>query len=195
MGCNRALVGLTCFLQVACAAAIITITALKLHKVNITWNGQTWNSEVQNTCLLGKMDNGGNLCYLAYMAGGISIAATATLSILQCCTCYLCGLGTILDAVFAAAGTLLWAVVGVIFNQYNSRPVMAYVPRSDWRLSITILSFSACGLFGVMALAAVSSMLSACCCGGRSCCGGPTHTKVVYRDVEKGQGQGQFMAR
>lgn len=182
-------------LQVACAAAIIAITALKLHRVNITWDDKTWNSDVQNICLLGTMSNGANLCYFAYMAGGISIVATAVLSILQCCTCYLCGLGTLLDAIFAAAGTFLWAIAGVIFNQYNSKPVMANVPRSDWRLSITILSFSACALFGVMALAAVYSLLSACCCAGRSCCGGSTRTKVVYRDVEKGQGQGQFMVR
>ena len=178
--------------QVAAAAAIITITALKLNRINLTWNDQTWKSDVQNTCLLGTMSNGANLCYFAYMAGGISIIAAAALSILQCCTCYLCGLGTVLDAVFAMAGTFLWAIAGIIFNQYNKQPSMANVPRPEWRLSITILSFTACGLFGVMALAAVYNMLSACC----GCCAGRTHTRtqVVYRDVEKGQ-QGQFMAR
>lgn len=98
--------------------------------------------------------------------------------------------GGILDAVFAAAGTFLWAIAGIIFNTYNKAPAMANVPRPEWRLSITILSFSACAVFGVMALAAVFSLLSACCC----CCKGSSpQTKVVYRDVEKGQGQ--FMAR
>lgn len=177
-------------LQLACAASIIVITALKLHNFNVSWDKNTWNSDVKNTCLLGTMSNGANLCYFAYMAGGISIVATGALSILQCCTCYLCGLGTILDAVFAAAGTFLWAIAGIIFNEYNKAPAVTNAPLPQWRLSITVLSFSACALFGVMALAAVYSMLTACCC---SCCGGGSRTKVVYRDAEKGQGQ--FMAR
>lgn len=180
-------------LQLACAAAIIVITALKLHKVNITWDDKTWNTDVLNTCLLGTMENGANLCYFAYIAGGISVLATLALSILQCCTCHLCGLGGLLDAAFAAAGTILWAIAGVIFDQYYKKPAMQNVPRPEWRLSITILSFTACALFGIMALAAIYSILSACCCGG--CCGGGSRTRkqVVYRDVEKGRGQ--FMVR
>jgi len=180
-------------LQLACAAAIIVITALKLHKVNITWDDKTWNTDVLNTCLLGTMENGANLCYFAYIAGGISVLATLALSILQCCTCHLCGLGGLLDAVFAAAGTILWAIAGVIFDRYYKQPAMQNVPRPEWRLSITILSFAACALFGIMALAAIYSILSACCCGG--CCGGGSskRTQVVYRDVEKGRGQ--FMVR
>jgi hypothetical protein len=182
--------------QVACAAAIITITALKLHKINLTWDNKTWNSDVQNVCLLGFMENGANLCYFAYMAGGISVVATAALSILQCCTCHLCGLGTILDAVFAAAGTVLWAVAGIIFNEYNSSPTMTNMPRPQWRLSITILSFTACALFGLMALAAVYGLLSACCgCCCRRGGGSKTRAQVVYRDVEKGHQHGQFMTK
>lgn len=181
-------------MQVACAAAIIVITALKLHKVNVAWDEKKWSADVQNVCLLGFMNNGGNLCYFAYMASGISLAATAALSILQCCTCYLCGLGTLLDAVFAMAGACLWAVSGLIFNKYNTQPSMANVPRPDWRFSITVLSFSACALFGIMGLAAIYSVLAAVCCC--KCCGGSSsraRTQVVYRDAEKGQGQ--FMVR
>lgn len=79
-------------MQLACAASIIVITALKLHNFRVTWDDKTWNADVNNTCLLGTMSNGANLCYFAYMAGGISIIATGALSILQCCTCHLCGL-------------------------------------------------------------------------------------------------------
>lgn len=179
--------------QFACAAAIIVITALKLHKVNILFNDQTWNVDVLNQCLLGTMSNGANLCYFAYAAGGISVVATMALSILQCCTCNLCGLGGILDAAFAAAGTVLWAAAGVIFDQCYKlmQQTNPNVPRQQWRFSITVISFSACGLFGIMAVAAVWSILSSCCCGG--CCGGGSRTKTVYRDVEKGHGQ--FMTR
>jgi hypothetical protein len=179
-------------LQLACAAAVIVITAMKLHKVDIIFNQNTWNADVLNQCLLGTMSNGANLCYFAYIAGGISVIATAALSILQCCTCNLCGLGGILDAAFAAAGTVMWAIAGVIFNQYYNlqETQTPGVPRQQWRFSIPILSFCACALFGIMALAAVYSLLSACCC----CCGGGrSRTKVVYRDVEKGQSQ--FMVR
>jgi hypothetical protein len=173
----------------ACAAAIIVITALKLHKVDIIFNQNTWNADVLNKCLLGTMSNGANLCYFAYIAGGISVIATAALSILQCCTCNLCGLGGIVDAAFAAAGTVMWAIAGVIFNQYYNLQEAQNpgVPRQQWRFSIPILSFCACALFGIMALAAVYSLLSSCCC---NCCGGGrSRTKVVYRDVEKGQSQ------
>lgn len=170
---------------------------MKLHKVNVAFDGKTWNPDVQNVCLLGFMNNGGNLCYFAYGAAGISVLATVVLSILQCCTCHLCGLGTVLDAVFAAVGTVVWAIAGVIFDYYQKQPAMQNVPRPEWRLSITILSFVACALFGLMALAAIWSMFSACCCGGGGCCSSsPARTKVVYRDVEKGgHQQGQFMAR
>lgn len=178
------------WLQLACATAIVIITSLKLHNVKLNWDGKAWNANLENTCLLGTMDNGTNLCYFAYAAGGISIIATAALSILQCCTCHFCGLGGILDTMFAAAGTFLWMAAGIIFNTYNKKPAMDNAPQKDWRMSITVLSFCACALFGVMAIAAVYSMLSACC----SCCKGSSHkTKVVYKDVEKGHGQ--FMSR
>lgn len=185
--------------QVACAAAIIVITATQLHQVKITFD-EKWNLDIPNTCLLGKMDNSGNLCYLAYLSSGLSILATFALSVLQCCTCNLCGMGLILDGVLGAAGTLMWCAVGLIFNTYHNRPAMQHVPQPQWRLSITVLSFTACALFGIMALAAVYSILKAlcCCC---SCCGGGSkgqggRAQVVYRDMEKGhQGQGQFMVR
>jgi hypothetical protein len=100
------------------------------------------------------------------MAGGVSVAATGLLSLLQCCTCSLCGLGLLLDALFAAGGTLMWAAVATLFNHYNQRPIMAAVPRPEWRESITVLSFVAAALFGLMALAAVYCMLALCC----ACC-------------------------
>jgi hypothetical protein len=105
------------------------------------------------------------------MAGGISVLATGLLSLLQCCTCHLCGLGVLLDGAFAAGGTLMWLVVGAVFKQHGEAPAMARAPRPEWRESITILSFVACGLFGVMALAAAACLLSALCCGGRGCGG------------------------
>jgi hypothetical protein len=121
------------------------------------------------------------------------VLATLALSILQCCTCHLCGLGTLLDAAFASAGCVLWAICGVLFDQVQKQPVMQYAPRPEWRLSIVILSFVACGLFGLMALAAIWGILSACCCG--SCCGDGSRTRTVHRDVEAGGKQGQFMRR
>ncbi|KAF8066270.1 leucine--tRNA ligase [Scenedesmus sp. PABB004] len=170
MGFSRSscLAGLACFLQAGVAAAIIVITALRLHRVHVGLDGATFAADVSNVCLLGTTDNGANLCYFAYIVSGISIIATGVLSILQCCTCNLCGLGSVLDCLFAAAGTVLWVVAGVIFNYYHKLQSAA-VPRPEWRQLIPILSFVACGLFGLMCLASIWSMVATCCgcIGGR----------------------------
>eukprot|EP00775_Hariotina_reticulata_P010785 gene10785-10942_t len=152
------------FASVGVAVAIIVITAMKLHNVKINWNNNTYNVDVANTCLLGSTNNGANLCYTAYAASGISIIATGVLSILQCCTCRLCGLGNILDAIFAAAGTAMWAAAGVVFNHYNALQNQRSAPAQEFRASISILSFVDCALFGLMFMAAVWSLLSMCCC-------------------------------
>lgn len=164
---SMCLVGLACFLQVGVAVAIIVITAMKLHNVKINWNNNTFNVDVANTCLLGNAKNGANLCYVAYAASAISIVATAILSLLQCCTCRLCGLGGILDAIFAAAGTAMWAIAGVVFNYYNHEQNKRGLPAPEFRTSISVLSFVDCGLFGIMFCAAVWSLLSMCCCKPR----------------------------
>lgn len=96
-----------------------------------------------------------------------------------------------LDAAFAAAGCVLWAIVGVIIDGVQ-KGMAASAPRPEWRLAIVILCFVGCGLFGLMALAAIWTMLSMCCCGG-GCCGG-SGGRRSYRDVEAGKG-GQFMSR
>lgn len=40
---------------------MIVVTALKLHKVSLSANEATWNVDVSNVCLLGTMENGGNM--------------------------------------------------------------------------------------------------------------------------------------
>jgi uncharacterized membrane protein YedE/YeeE len=140
---------------------------MKLHNVKMNWNNNTYNLDVANTCLLGSTNSGANLCYMAYAASGISIIATGVLSILQCCTCRLCGLGGILDAIFAAAGTALWAVAGVVFNYYNHEQNKRSIRAQEFRASISILSFVDCGLFGLMFVAALWSLFSMCCCKPR----------------------------
>lgn len=139
-------------------------------------------------CLLGTTDNGASLCVFAYGVSGVSILATAVLGILQCCTCRLCGLGTVLDAIFAAAGTVLWAIAGVVFHYYGRLPAMAAVPRPEWRGAIPVLAFTACGLFGLMCLAAIWSVVSGCCCAGRS--RGAKGARVAAKDVEGGSSGG-----
>jgi len=51
---------------------------------------------------------------------GISIAVSAAVSLLQCCTCNLCGLGNILDILLAAAGTVWWVPLVALW-----RPLVA----------------------------------------------------------------------
>ena len=93
------------------------------------------------TCLMGTAPNGVNLCYVAYGFSGVSILATAALSLLQCCTCNLCGLGFVLDTVFAAAGTGWWAVAAVVFGFYARQPETAALPQANWRQWVIILSW------------------------------------------------------
>lgn len=45
-------------------------------------------------------------CSYAYVVVGVSLAVSLAVSLLQCLTCNLCGLGKILDILLAAFGTV-----------------------------------------------------------------------------------------
>lgn len=108
MGCFwRVLTAALMAAQLAVAGAIIGLTASRLNKVDLKWDGLSnlLNPKLSGTCLLGKTPNGTNLCYVAYGFSGVSILATACLALLRCCTCRMCGLAKLFDTVFAAVGT------------------------------------------------------------------------------------------
>lgn len=45
-------------------------------------------------------------CPRRFVVVGISLAVSLVISLVQCVTCHLCGLGSILDTLFATAGTV-----------------------------------------------------------------------------------------
>lgn len=91
--------------QLLVAGLIIGLVATKLNSIKLGFDAQNLSASMQDTCLLGSAPNGVNLCYVAYGFSGVSILASGALSLLMCCTCNLCGLGFLLDTIFAAAGT------------------------------------------------------------------------------------------
>lgn len=94
-----------CIGQLAVAGLVIGLVASRMNKVSVAWNPATLSAAASDTCLMGTTETGVNLCYVSYGFASVSIAATAALAILRCCTCNMCGLGFVFDAVFAAAGT------------------------------------------------------------------------------------------
>ena len=93
--------------QVAGAGAVAGITAVKLQKVSVDASGVSLGAQ----CYLWDAANQANpnqACIYAYTVAGISVAAALALSILQCFTCNLCGLGDWADALFEGAAAAWW---------------------------------------------------------------------------------------
>jgi hypothetical protein len=88
---------------------------------------------------MGTAANGVNLCYVAYGFSGVSVLATGALSLLQCCTCNACGLGFLLDTVFAAAGAGWWALAGVVLRYHTQQPAVLALPHAETRRWIVML--------------------------------------------------------
>lgn len=175
MGCGlRLAAGLVVLLQAAAAIAVILMTALKLNKVDFKLTAGTApegeggiaaalsallpQATVTDACLIGKpppnaeglpIVPGANMCYYAFSVGGFSLLATLALSILQCVTCQLCGLGPILDAVFALAGAAWWALAGVLFTQTRDAPYNRLLPLPEWREALVVVCWVGCGLFAL----------------------------------------------
>jgi hypothetical protein len=93
--------------KVAGAGAVAGITALKLQKVNVDSSGVSLGAE----CFLwdqSGQSNPNQACIYAYTVAGVSVAAALALSILQCFTCNLCGLGDWADALFEGVAAAWW---------------------------------------------------------------------------------------
>lgn len=99
------------------ALAIIIITAFKLQSVSFEVDNVTL---AEASCLLGSDPTSGSNCILLEVVGGITIALGLAVGLVQCLTCHLCGLGGILDAIFAAVGTVLWIGTAVTVQKGNN---------------------------------------------------------------------------
>jgi len=174
-------------LQVAVAGIILGLVAAKLNRVFVNVDPDNLSAGVTNVCLLGQSYNGVNLCTATYIVCAISMVATLAVGFLQCITCNMCGLGVILDTVFAAAGTALWTLAGVVLYQskdlQQNKALISALPADKQSSTTTInsivfyLAWAACGLFAIMFFACLWRMLSTLCCKG--CCGSSRKREVV----------------
>lgn len=203
------------------------MTALKLNKVDFKLSAGTSKqasdsgiaaalqallpqAQITDACLIGRpppnaqgspIVPGANMCYYAFAVGGFSLLATLALSLLQCITCNLCGLGPVLDAAFALVGAAWWAVAAVLFTQTRDAAYNKFLPLPEWREALVVICWVGCALFALWFLISVARIVDACCCrccadgggGGRGARGGgggrsaPRCAAPVYMDAPKGQ--------
>lgn len=93
--------------QVAGAGAVAGITALKLQKVTVDSSGVSLGASCYLWDQAGQ-SNPNQACVYAYTVAGVSLAAALAVSLLQCFTCNLCGLGDWADALFEGAAAAWW---------------------------------------------------------------------------------------
>lgn len=176
-------------MQSGLALAITVYTAIKL--VDVSWNpllipseGADFNNLTSTSfCALGKESTNftigdysfdtasisNNNCLFLQILGGCTIGLGIVIGIIQCYTCHLCGLGGILDFIFAAAGSAAWVVASLmvtnIYKDGNASDNPAVIAFNDERETIMIMCWVEFGLFASIIFASILKCLT--CCGGR----------------------------
>mmetsp|Transcript_33685 Transcript_33685/g.60819 ORF Transcript_33685/g.60819 Transcript_33685/m.60819 type:complete len:186 (-) Transcript_33685:394-951(-) len=166
---KRIIVTILSFLKLAFAIAIIVIVAKKL-------SGDLSPIEViqhndSTSCYLGANVKGHNLCAYAYAVCGASIVATFIISLFLCITCEFCGLGSIIELLFAGLGTAWWVAASIVFTKYGKTANNDNWPYKDARNTVIVLSWLEAVFFGIIVLYGVLKALCSicsCCCGGAS---------------------------
>ena len=79
------------------------------------------NTSIQATCFLGTNDYSlslsSNNCIFLQILGGLTIGVGLLIAIIQCYTCNLCGLGGLLDGLFALAGSAAWGAASAVITE------------------------------------------------------------------------------
>jgi hypothetical protein len=151
--------------QVAGAGAVAGITALKLQKVKVDSSGVSLGANCYLWDQTGQ-SNPNQACIYAYTVAGVSAAAALALSILQCFTCNLCGLGDWADALFEGAAAAWWGVAAGVFSRYRSSADAAGVPEGQWRETVVWASVGTCAAFAACGLLSLCKGFLKCCGGG-----------------------------
>lgn len=178
------------FFVTGLAIAITVYTAVKLADVSwnplyISTNGaDLGNLTSTSFCALGKQSTtftvgelsfdtasiSNDNCLFIEILGGCTIGLGIVIGIIQCYTCHLCGLGGILDFIFAAAGAAAWCVASImvtnVYKDGNDSDNPAVTAFNDERKAVMIMSWVEFGLFASIIVAAVLKCLT--CCGGRT---------------------------
>eukprot|EP00887_Chlorella_sp_A99_P006402 scaffold3.g6402.t1 len=144
-------------LQVLLAIAIIVVVAVPLSDYSVNISGVDYGVN----CLLGnESTTSSSLCNYVY----------------ACITCHFCGLGGILDLLFAIAGTAWWAIGGgIVTSNANKNVVLTTpdstktwgLPQSGWRDTVVVSMWIECGLFGLLVISGIARSCCRCCGGGK----------------------------
>ncbi len=149
------------FVQVICAFAIAGVIAAKLYDVSfqITDGGKVvWSDEA---CLLGTAVGSSTLCDYMYAVVAFSLLFSLVISLVQCLTCNLCGVGSVLDVVFAIIGTVWWSIAAVVVTKNGTEANSQDIPEPSARNAVIALAWTEVALFVVL-------VVSGCCrCMGK----------------------------
>lgn len=155
---------ITAFLQVVLAIAIVVVVAVQLVDVNVDGGSYSYS------CLLGQDYLSSSLCTYTFVVCGVSLVVSALISLIQCCTCNLCGLGKVLDIVLGAAGAIWWGVASGVIGKNAMDPLSSSVSSTTnssvdtAREAVPIMCWVETGIFAAMF---VTSLFRLCDCCGR----------------------------
>lgn len=163
-------------MQSLVALAIVLYTAFKLSDINVDIGGVFGSEDTlsEGFCALGTAGlDAGNFsttdiassnCLFLEILGGVTIAIGIVIGVIQCYTCNICGLGGILDLIFAILGTAAWLAASIIVTDvYNdTKSEAADAPYNDERRVIMILCWVEFALFASIVLSAIMK-----CCSSR----------------------------
>jgi hypothetical protein len=168
-------------LQSLLALAIVLYTAIQLSDVSVDLSGILGSEDTlsEGFCALGT---GGGItvgdnsidtssiassnCLFLEILGGITIALGIIIGIIQCFTCHICGLGGILDLIFAILGSAAWLAAAIVttnvYNDNRDSEVPQVQEYNNRREVIMIMCWVEFGLFASIVLAAIMK-----CCSSR----------------------------
>ncbi|GAB4818993.1 hypothetical protein N2152v2_006039 [Parachlorella kessleri] len=145
-------------MRVVLAIAIIALVAVKLDNVVVTTSGDNIHNlqvKVNSTCSLGTAIDSNSLCAYTYAACAISLVVSLAISIIQCCTCNLCGLGRILDLIFAVVGTGWWAIAAAVIQKHVDDAANEGLSLQHYRTATVGLMWTEVALFGLLVISGV----------------------------------------
>lgn len=174
-------------MQAFLALAIVIYTATQLTNQDISWTDVTAGTldnklTGSSACLLGNPDATDaissayvqdfnittNNCLMLEILGGVTIGVGILLSIVQCYTCHLCGLGGLLDGAFAFCAACCWLAASLLVNTARNDLNGVQPPYNDGFNNRRDIIYVMCWVETALLIVSFLAALFKCCC----CCGG-----------------------
>ncbi|KAF8057859.1 Slbp [Scenedesmus sp. PABB004] len=178
-GCTLCLVALLSVLQLGTAVAVIAITAVQLAGVDSFAWAEVIN---QKQCLASADPKNLSVCTYIYAVGGVSIAMTLIIGLLQLVTCNMCGCGKYMDAVFTVVAAGWWLVAGFITAAHARGAGAARVRGRGARTWVVLLCWVTAGLFAALFIVHLARIGVSCCRKRRGARGEADLEKAGLRD-------------